>query len=605
MRELELYIHIPFCVRKCAYCDFLSAPASKEVRDRYVKTLIEEIRGGRPISAPLSVSCDKSLARTTASDSGSVFYSEQMGSCNTAADPGSVIYSEQVGSCNSQPGKALSLAQLPENTEYVITSVFFGGGTPSLLPPSQIAEILDALRVRFPFAGDNGRPGTPEITIECNPGTIGSGKQKSSQAFRTMEEHALTEVPTEMASSAKDKISGMEEEKPYAEHSSEGSQFRAYLASGINRISFGLQSAHNEELAALGRIHTWEMFLKSYQAARKAGVQNINVDLMSALPGQTVESWRQTLQQILTLAPEHISAYSLIIEEGTPFYEKYHEDDLRRSAGEEPRYLPSEEDERRMVQMTEQMLCSAGYVHYEISNYARPGFECRHNIGYWRGTEYMGFGLGASSLLRYPPQNRTRIKKNIRANEKFSAAVQEDATVYHTSEDKVQVGEGSSSPTHFISVRCKNPENFAVYEQKVHSQNMAAEVRTVDLGETENSNSPHTDLARSGNPEVLTVDAGKSENLQMLTAAAAKSENPEVLTMEDEMAEFMFLGLRMLSGVSEREFQTRFGRPIDDIYGDVICRMCSLGLMKREDDRIYLTPRGLDVSNQVMAEFLL
>ncbi|MCC8050383.1 MAG: radical SAM family heme chaperone HemW [Clostridiales bacterium] len=436
MRELEIYIHIPFCVRKCAYCDFLSAPAKEEQRDHYVRTLIEEIRQGRPVSAPR----------------------------------GSFLQDE----------------------DYMVTSVFIGGGTPSLLSGEQIAAILEELRAQFHFADDaepssDSRLTRTEITMECNPGTLD-------------EERKLKE----------------------------------YRAAGVNRISFGVQSADDAELAELGRIHTWEMFLRSYEAARKAGFSNINVDLMSALPGQTFPSWERTLQKILKLAPEHISSYSLIIEEGTPFYDKYHEDDERRANGDMPCFLPSEDDERRMYGLTEQMLREAGYEHYEISNYARPGYACRHNIGYWRGTEYMGFGLGAASLLRYPLQHQ------------------------------------------LVSVRCKNPVDHAEYAEQVKEalQCKARSVQSKDLQDTTDSQDT-TDLEH------------------------------EILSTEDEMSEFMFLGLRMLSGVSEQEFFDRFRRPIDAVYGEVLKKLISLRLLKRENGRISLTPRGVDISNPVMAEFLL
>ncbi|MCD7819512.1 MAG: radical SAM protein, partial [Lachnospiraceae bacterium] len=308
MRKLEIYIHIPFCVRKCAYCDFLSVAAGREQRDRYVKTLLEEIRSGIPVNAPYA-----------------------------------------------------------EDGDYIVTSVFFGGGTPSVLPADQIAEIMGALRSQFRFSED------AEISLECNPGTFGELLPDDS-GFPACE------------------LGGT---------SAAGTKPEEWFGCGINRLSIGLQSADNAELAQLGRIHTWEIFLESYEKARQAGFRNINIDLMSALPGQTAASWEKTLRQVLQLAPEHISAYSLIIEEGTPFYQKYHEDDLRRMNGAQPLYLSSEEEERKMYVLTGALLDEAGFQHYEISNYARPGLECRHNIGYWQGTEYMGFGLGASSFLKY------------------------------------------------------------------------------------------------------------------------------------------------------------------------------------------------------------
>ena len=269
-KELELYIHIPFCVRKCAYCDFRSAPAGREVQAQYVDRLLEEIQ------------------------------------------------------------KAAPLAE-----DYEVVSAFFGGGTPSILPEEEIGRVMDLLHRQFDWKAD------AEVTIEANPGTV------------------------------------------------DGRKLDAYRSFGINRISFGLQSADNEELQKLGRIHTWEQFLKSYEAARTAGFTNINVDLMSALPGQTRKSWQETLQKVLVLNPEHISAYSLIIEEGTPFYEDNKLEEL----------LPSEEDEVLMYRMTEKILNEYGYDKYEISNYAKPGFESRHNLGYWSHIPYLGVGLNASSYL--------------------------------------------------------------------------------------------------------------------------------------------------------------------------------------------------------------
>lgn len=272
--DLELYIHIPFCVRKCFYCDFLSAPAEEAVQARYIEALREEIRQQKGIGIGRKV-----------------------------------------------------------------TSIFIGGGTPSILKGTQIAEVLKEVRRYFAVEADG------EITVECNPGT-------------------LTE----------DKLS-------------------CYKQSGVNRLSLGLQSADNRELKSLGRIHTYEEFLESFSLARKLGFRNLNVDLMSALPGQTRESWRETLRRILALKPEHISAYSLIVEEGTPFYERY------GPGGGEEHLLPDEDTERQMYYDTRDILGAAGYERYEISNYAKPGFACRHNLGYWERKDYLGLGLGASSLI--------------------------------------------------------------------------------------------------------------------------------------------------------------------------------------------------------------
>lgn len=295
-RPLELYIHIPFCARKCLYCDFLSFRTLASVHEQYVEQLVKEIEA-------------------------------------------------EGASCH----------------EYQVATVFIGGGTPSVLEPELVRDICQAVQRSFDLAPE------AEITIEVNPGTLLQNK------------------------------------------------LHIYRACGINRVSMGLQSADNRELDDLGRIHSFEEFLKSFQNARMAGFSNINVDLMSGIPGQTLESWKNTLKKVTMLKPEHISAYSLIIEEGTPFWDRYGAEGrggtpppagARRSEPEraalrrrEYPSLPDEDTENRIYYLTRACLADQGYARYEISNYARPGFACRHNIGYWTGVEYLGLGLGASSFL--------------------------------------------------------------------------------------------------------------------------------------------------------------------------------------------------------------
>ena len=272
-KNMELYIHVPFCVKKCAYCDFLSFPADEGTKRRYVEKLMEEMR--------------------------------TMG------------------------------AVCRDNT---VSTVFVGGGTPSILKGEWMEELFSVLRENFSLEPD------AEISMEANPGTVTKEKLFS------------------------------------------------YRRAGINRLSFGLQSAKERELSALGRIHSFEDFLESFRAARECGFENINVDLMSALPGQTADSWMETLKRTAELSPEHISAYSLIVEEGTPFYEAYGSEAGRK-------LLPDEETEREMYHRTKAFLRECGYERYEISNYAKPGFACLHNIGYWTGVPYLGLGLGAASYL--------------------------------------------------------------------------------------------------------------------------------------------------------------------------------------------------------------
>ena len=378
-KELELYLHIPFCVSKCKYCDFLSAPSGEEQRQIYVERLCRRIR----------------------------YWSD-------------VIH----------------------NYGYESVSIFVGGGTPSILTEAQITQVFEAVHESFPIRED------AEITLELNPGT-----------------------------DVKDKLP-------------------VYRELGINRLSMGLQSADNEELKCLGRIHTYEDFRQVYQWAREAGFTNINVDLMSAIPGQTLESYEDTLRKVADLEPEHISAYSLIIEEGTPFYERYGE-------GRHAEELPDEDIERQMYVRTGEILEDYGYHRYEISNYAKDGYECRHNLGYWDRKEYLGLGAGASSLMDH--------------------------------------------------IRWKEPDHIG----------------------------PSTGLVLE------------------------EREDFTRLRRKDEMEEFMFLGLRKINGVSEYDFYKSFRVSMDEIYKESIENLIKEGLLVREENRIRLTARGIDLSNYALSQFLL
>lgn len=272
-KPLALYLHIPFCKRKCLYCDFLSAPAGRKEQARYVEALL----------------CD----------------------------------------CRQ------TLQGLGEN--YEAATVFIGGGTPSLLPVEQIAALLDEIRKHISFVEK------AEVTMEMNPGTLRAG------------------------------------------------YFEKLYAAGVNRLSLGLQSVHEQELHTLGRIHSYQDFLHAFDEAREAGFLNINVDLMYNLPGQTLMSWKQTLENVMQLQPEHISAYSLIVEEGTPFYQAYGRGTLE---------LPVEEELEAMDALTADKMAKYQYEQYEISNYAKKGYACRHNLCYWERGEYIGLGLGASSFFQ-------------------------------------------------------------------------------------------------------------------------------------------------------------------------------------------------------------
>lgn len=272
-QNLEIYVHIPFCQRKCAYCDFLSFPATEDVRISYIDALCQEI------------------------------------------DDAHNVYNYR---------------------DCIVTTIYFGGGTPSVLYGNQIERILDAIRGAFEVKHD------AEITIEVNPGTADSYKL---------------------------------------------SQFHK---AGFNRLSIGMQSANDYELKMLSRIHNYQEFERCYENARKVGFDNINIDVMTALPNQTPDILMNTLRKVTALKPEHISAYSLIIEENTPFYEKY---------GNIEGPVVGEDMERKLYHMTVDYLAGNGYLQYEISNFAIPGKESRHNSGYWRQVPYLGFGLGASSYF--------------------------------------------------------------------------------------------------------------------------------------------------------------------------------------------------------------
>lgn len=267
--KISLYIHIPFCVRKCLYCDFPSFSGMESIFDDYVRMLCREI---------------------------------------------DETYSDYRG--------------------MEVKSIFVGGGTPSVLPPALLGRISDKIFSRFDVDSK------AEITIETNPGTLDAKKLAEMKSMY------------------------------------------------FNRLSMGLQAWQDRLLKKLGRIHTADEFETNFLQARDAGFKNINVDLMFALPAQSLDDWQETLEKVMKLRPEHISAYSLIIEEGTPFFDMFDRGELKET---------DEETDRKMYYLAKEMLSDKGYKQYEISNFAKEGFECYHNKVYWRTEEYQGFGLGAHS----------------------------------------------------------------------------------------------------------------------------------------------------------------------------------------------------------------
>lgn len=396
-KPVGLYVHIPFCVKKCAYCDFLSFPCEEQDKKSYMEALLLEIES----------------------------------------------YREQV-------------------KEYTLETVYIGGGTPSVMEEADIVKVLEKIQDIFPSTKavlledtclpmQNSKTWAKEITIEVNPGTL-----------------------------SKEKL-------------------EAYYRAGVRRLSMGLQSTNNQELERLGRIHTFETFLKNYHMARACGFSNINVDLMAALPEQTLESYLFTLKKVIALQPEHISAYSLIIEEGTAFYEQYGPN------GSLNHVLPSEELEREMYDKTQEILEAAGYIRYEISNYAKKGYEAKHNCAYWKRIDYIGVGLGASSC--------------------------------------------------FEKERYQNVEDFAEY------LSYAADIKQ-------------------------------------------RRRNVQKLEQEQEMEEFMFLGLRMTEGIAKKEFEQQFHCKLEQVYGAVIRQLEQEKLLESDAENVWLTKRGIDLSNYALAEFL-
>lgn len=384
MKRLGIYVHIPFCAKKCNYCDFYSLASGEDEKKAYIEALKREIRE----------------------------------------------VSKNV------------------NDEYRVYTIYFGGGTPSIIKAYYIKEILDEIRSHFKLYEDGF---FPEITIECNPRTVDMEK------------------------------------------------LLVYKEAGINRISLGLQSTDDDELRLLGRIHTYEDFLYSYDMVRKSGFTNVNIDLMSAIPKQKITTYEKSLDELIRLNPEHISSYSLIIEEGTHFYKKYSEN------APFVKDLPSEEEDRAMYELTLERLKEAGYKRYEISNYAKDGYYSRHNTSYWERVPYLGFGVGASSLFE---------------NERY---------------DNV------------------------------------------------------------GNLKEYIKHAGISDVRRNITK----------LSLRDEMSEFMFLGLRLIDGISKQTFTKIFTFTVEEIFGDIIKKHINNELLIDNGDFLKLSDRGLDISNYVLSDFLL
>lgn len=338
--------------------------------------------------------------------------------------------------------EALNKEILNKTEQYVINSIFIGGGTPSYLKDSSLRSLLITLNKL-------NLKENLEFTIECNPGTLSREKLELMKKYN------------------------------------------------INRMSIGLQSTKNSILKEIGRIHSYEEFKSNYFLAREIGFNNINVDLMFGLPKQKLEDWKESLEEVVKLEPEHISAYSLIIEEGTLFYKLYEEHKLE---------LPEENQEREMYISTKKILNRHGYHHYEISNFSKHGKECFHNKVYWECKEYLGMGVSASSFI----DNK----------------------------------------------RTKNIDDIQEYMWKINNnQSVVEEIHVNDI--------------------------------------------------KDNMEEFMFMGLRMIEGISINEFKNRFSKDINEVYQDVIEKNIEKELLICNSERLFLSEKGIEISNYVMSDFIL
>lgn len=331
--NLGIYIHIPFCERKCSYCGFLSFPLRNDLLEKYIDYLCKEIE---------------------------------------------------------------YMAEIYGN-RYIVDTVFIGGGTPSLLKPNHIKRIMNELKSGFEIDKN------AEISIESNPNSLDLHKLDT------------------------------------------------YLKSGINRLSMGIQSFDNDVLKKIGRIHDVKTAIDAYKMARNAGFDNINIDLMFALPDQNKEIWQETLKIAFSLEPEHISFYSLQIEENTEFYNRYKNDNLN---------VPSDKIADEMYQMALNMIKANNYNHYEISNCSKNGYNCRHNIKYWQLDDYLAFGIGASGYIDgYRYKNPDDMKA-------WELEVKNKTSIDKKEESVIEPMEDAIAVFCFTALRTKNGIDFAKFQKR-------------------------------------------------------------------------------------------------------------------------------------------
>jgi oxygen-independent coproporphyrinogen III oxidase len=347
MRKLGIYVQVPFCQTKCTYCNFHTGVVSASRFAPYAEAVCSEIRGHRELLKAAEVDLPVRFGRSD------------------------TVHQQRDSELQFKLGERLASEGGPyTNMDWAVDTVYMGGGTPSLLDPAHIENILNAIREtigsNLESASMGARNYCAAATARGRPASEG-GPYKAEIGEVTLEADPET-IEAEKAS--------------------------AWVRSGINRVSFGLQSFVDKELAAAGRMHRRADIYRAVPILHEAGTRNISFDLIAGLPHQTRESWRQSLDELVGLGPEHVSVYLLEVDKGSRLGKELIQGGGRYSAGA----VPSEDEMAEFYELAQVTLRGAGYHHYEISNWAKPGFESRHNLKYWRREPYLGFGAGAHSF---------------------------------------------------------------------------------------------------------------------------------------------------------------------------------------------------------------
>jgi oxygen-independent coproporphyrinogen-3 oxidase len=366
MRKLGIYVQVPFCQTKCTYCNFHTGVVASSRFAPYVQAVCREIREHRELLRAAGVEWPGRLGRPP----------RRTAPIQRENDPPSEV--------GKRPASPRGAGQAPggpytERT-LAVDTLYIGGGTPSLLDPGHLQSMLDAIRETFTSSSECNGPGCKKSGGEPPHSKAPASPTRSGQApggpYKGVGED-LMEVTLEADP-----------------ETVEAGKAAAWVRAGINRVSFGLQSFSDKELVAAGRMHRRADIYRAVPILREAGIRNISFDLIAGLPHQTKESWRQSLEELVVLAPEHVSVYLLEIDEGSRLGKELLQGGVKYSAGA----VPSEDEMADFYELAQEALGAAGYHHYEISNWAKPGFESKHNLKYWRREPYLGFGAGAHSF---------------------------------------------------------------------------------------------------------------------------------------------------------------------------------------------------------------